>query len=264
MTAGRATVPGTYLLTEMCADADSRRGAGLAGRGGLLDQPCHQHAAGARRITILTATDTESVESPTAAQTHAGGDKGAGSNDKNSAAAPASDRAELGRPGLPDHGLGCSRGGFTSKLHLITDGRGLQPISIGLTGGNVNDTTMLEPALGEIRVPRRGSGRPRTCPDGLLGDKGYSSRSNRQRLARRGITATIPERADQLAHRARRGSKGSRPYAFDAERYKRRNVVERCFSRLKRWRGVTTRYDKKAINYRGGIVLASLIIWLKS
>jgi transposase len=50
--------------------------------------------------------------------------------------------------------LGRSRGGFTSKLHLITDGRG-RPISIGLTGGNVNDTTMLEPALGEIRVPPR-------------------------------------------------------------------------------------------------------------
>jgi len=192
--------------------------------------------------------------------------QGAGSTDKNSAAAPASTGPSwVGRgcPEPPDHGLGRSRGGFTSKLHLITDGRG-RPISIGLTGGNVNDTAMLEPALGEIRVPRRGPGRPRTCPDGLLGDKGYSSRSNRQRLARRGITATIPERADQLAHRARRGSKGGRPYAFDAERYKRRNIVERCFSRLKQWRGVATRYDKKAVNYRGGIVLASLIIWLKS
>ena len=81
---------------------------------------------------------------------------------------------------------------------------------------------------------------------------------------RRPDPATIPERADQLAHRARRGSKGGRPYAFDAERYKRRNIVERCFSRLKQWRGVATRYDKKAVNYRGGIVLASLIIWLKS
>jgi hypothetical protein len=81
--------------------------------------------------------------------------QGAGSNDKNSAAAPASTGPSwVGRgcPEPPDHGLGRSRGGFTSKLHLITDGRG-RPISIGLTGGNVNDTTMLEPALGEIRVP---------------------------------------------------------------------------------------------------------------
>jgi transposase len=133
-----------------------------------------------------------------------------------------------------------------------------------LTGGNVNDTTMLEPALSEIRVPRRGPGRPRNRPAGLLGDKGYSSRANRQRLARRGITTTIPERADQQANRARRGRKGGRPYAFDAELYKRRNVVERCFNRLKQWRGVATRYDKKAVNYRGGVVLASVIIWLKS
>ena len=100
----------------------------------------------------------------------------------------------------PDHGLGRSRGGLCSKQHLIIDGPG-RPISVGLTGGDVNDTTMLEPALGELRVPRRGRGRPRSRPDGLLGDKGYSSRANRQRLARLGITATIPERADQLANR---------------------------------------------------------------
>jgi hypothetical protein len=93
--------------------------------------------------------------------------QGAGSNDKNSAAAPASTGPSwVGRgcPEPPDHGLGRSRGGFTSKLHLITDGRG-RPISIGLTGGNVNDTTMLEPALGEIRVPavaRDGRGPART------------------------------------------------------------------------------------------------------
>lgn len=161
------------------------------------------------------------------------------------------------------HALGRSRGGFSCKLHVICDGRGL-PLSIGLTSGNVNDTIMLGAALTEIRVPRRGPGRPRTRPERLLGDKGYSSRANRTMLARRGIAVTIPERADQLANRRRRGSAGGRPYAFNSTTYKRRNVVERCFNRFKQWRGIATRYDKKALNYRAGIVLASIILWLKT
>lgn len=161
-----------------------------------------------------------------------------------------------------DHALGRSRGGFSCKLHLICDGRGL-PLSIGLTSGNVNDTIMLGPALREIRVPRRGLGRPRTRPTRLLGDKGYSSAANRRMLTRRGIAVTIPERADQLANRRRKGRAGGRPHAFDPTIYKRRNVVERCFNRFKQWRAIATRYDKKAINYRAGIVLASVILWLK-
>jgi transposase len=57
---------------------------------------------------------------------------------------------------------------------------------------------------------------------------------------------TIPERADHVRSRARRGSRGGRPPVFDREVYKHRNVVERCFSRLKQWRGIVTRYDKTA------------------
>lgn len=169
----------------------------------------------------------------------------------------------LGRGGdePADHALGRSRGGWTSKLHLIVDGRGL-PLSIVLTSGNVNDTSMLAQALAEISIPRSGSGRPRSRPERLLGDKGYSSRANRALLARRGIAVTIPERSDQRANRARRGSAGGRPYAFDHEIYKRRNVVERAFNKLKQWRGIAARYDKKALNYRAGIVLASMIMWL--
>jgi transposase len=83
-------------------------------------------------------------------------------------------------------------------------------------------------------------------------------------LARRGIAVTIPKRADQLANRRRRGSAGGRPYAFDSTIYQRRNVVERGFNRLKQGRGIATRYDKKATNYRAGIVLASAILWLKT
>ncbi len=61
---------------------------------------------------------------------------------------------------------------------------------------------------------------------------------------------------------ARRASRPGRPLAFDRERYRARNVVERCFNRLKQWRAVATRYDKRAANYLAGVVLASLLLWL--
>ena len=82
-----------------------------------------------------------------------------------------------------------------------------------------------------IRVLRIGPGRPRVRPAHALGDKGYSSKAIRTWLRRRGIGHTIPERADQVRSRLRRGSHGGRPPAFDNQLYKRRNVVERCFNR---------------------------------
>ncbi|GAP52905.1 transposase [Streptomyces azureus] len=112
-----------------------------------------------------------------------------------------------------------------------------------------------------IRVPRAGAGRPRTRPDHVIGDKGYSSKAIRTWLRRRGIRHTIPERADQVRNRARKGSLGGRPPAFDKEIYKHRNVVERCFNRLKQWRGIATRYDKTAQSYKAAVTLASLLMW---
>ncbi|MFE9132599.1 IS5 family transposase [Streptomyces sp. NPDC007355] len=157
--------------------------------------------------------------------------------------------------------LGRSRGGLTTKVHLAVDGRGL-PLSITLTPGNVNDATPFGQALDSIRIPRAVTGRPRTTPTRVLGDKAYSSRAIRH-LLRRGIVATIPERRDQVANRLRRGTRGGRPPAFDKEIYRDRNVVERCFARLKQFRAIATRFDKLATRYRAGVVLASLILWLR-
>src|SRR3712207_7151714 len=61
-----------------------------------------------------------------------------------------------------------------------------------------------------------------------------------------------------------RSSRGGRPPAFDREVYKHRNVVERCFNRLKQWRGIATRYDKTAQSYEAAVTLASLLIDRKS
>lgn len=121
---------------------------------------------------------------------------------------------------------------------------------------------MLSHLLWQVRVARTGSGRPRTRPDRVLGDKAYSSKANRALLASRGIKATIAQPSDQAASRKRRGRDGGCPPAFDPAIYKRRNVVERSFNRIKDWRGLATRYDKLAITYRGGVVLRAITLWL--
>jgi transposase len=122
---------------------------------------------------------------------------------------------------------------------------------------------MLPFVLGAIALPRLGPGRSRTRPDRVLADKAYSSRAIRGRLRARSIQAVIPEPRDQQAHRKRRGRKGGRPVSYDAEAYKGRNVVERSFNALKQWRGLATRYDKLAVIYRGGAVLAAILTWLR-
>jgi transposase len=116
--------------------------------------------------------------------------------------------------------------------------------------------------LDGIRIPRAsGRGRPRTRPDHLIADKGYSYARCRRLLRERQIKHTIPERRDQRAQRAaRRG----RPLVFDQAIYARSNVVERCINRLKQWRGLATRYEKRALNYRALVVLAAIVMWLES
>ena len=98
----------------------------------------------------------------------------------------------------------------------------------------------------------------------MLADKAYSSRKNRNYLRRRGIKAVIPEKADQAANRVRKGSLGGRPVRHDPEIYKDRNTVERCFGKLKQWRGIATRTDKLSESYEAGLLLASVMLWIRS
>lgn len=106
-------------------------------------------------------------------------------------------------------------------------------------------------------------GRPRTRPDAVAADKAYSSRGNRAYLRKRGIKAVIPEKRDQAANRTKKGSKGGRPVSHDTELYKQRNTVERCFQKIKTWRGVATRYDKSPESFEAGLHLRGSIMWLK-
>lgn len=117
---------------------------------------------------------------------------------------------------------------------------------------------MLPVLLAALAVPRVGPGRARTRPEALLGDKAYSSRSHRALLRRRGIKAVIPEPADQIGHRLRKGSRGGLPVSYNRDPYKHRNVIERGFNAFKQWRGLASRYDKLAVNYRGGALLRAI------
>jgi transposase len=120
---------------------------------------------------------------------------------------------------------------------------------------------MLPVLLQALQVPRIGAGRARTRPDTLIADKAYSSRAHRALLRRRGIKTVIPEPDDQIGHRRRKGSRGERPVSYDPQLYKQRNVIERGFNAFKQWRGLASRYDKLAVNYRGGAVLRAIVIW---
>lgn len=130
-----------------------------------------------------------------------------------------------------------------------------------VTAGQVADCTQLEPVLDAICVPRA-KGRARRRPRSVRLDKAYGARKQRRILRRRGIRCICPEREDAKKHRLAKGSRGGRPPAFDAEAYKGRNVVERCVNRLKDFRAVATRYDKRGYNYLAGVLVASIVLWL--
>lgn len=174
--------------------------------------------------------------------------QGAGSNDKDHRP----DREALGR----------SRGGLSTKIVLAADRRA-RPLSRVITAGHRHDSIVFARVMAAIRILRHGVGRPRTTPRHLLGDKAFSSKAIRRYLRRRGISATIPEPADQIKHRRARGSRGGRPPTFDTDRYKQRNVAERAINKLKQFRAVATRYDKREYMYAATVDVASIRIWLR-
>lgn len=147
-----------------------------------------------------------------------------------------------------DHALGRSRGGWGTKIHLVTDGQGL-PLGAVVTPGQAHESKSFEDSLDAVRIPHCGPGRPRRRPAALAADKGYSFRRIRHWLHRHKIQPVIPQRSNQVGRVG--GHRG-----FDKAKYRRRNVVERCVSWLKECRRVATRFEKLAVNYLAMIDLA--------
>lgn len=146
-------------------------------------------------------------------------------------------------------------GSARSRCHCPLLRRHALPQDLTAAGQHANCPRFI-PLMESIRILRRGLGRPRRRPGRALADKAYSSAANRAYLRRRGIQAVIPVKEDQKAHRRNRGSAGGRSPIFDAGRYKERSTMERCVNRLKAFRAVVTRYDKRERIYRAPSTLS--------
>jgi transposase len=146
--------------------------------------------------------------------------------------------------------LGRSQGGFSTKIHLRAEGRG-RPMVAVLTGGERHEQIALEAVLDGGAIRRPGRGRPRLRPRRVAGDKAYSSPPARRRLRRRGIRPVIPTRRDQ-----------PRRPDFDRDAYRQRNKVERLINRLKQYRRIATRYEKRACNYLAMLTIGMILLWI--
>ncbi len=156
-----------------------------------------------------------------------------------------------GTPDPEDHALGRSRGGLTTKIHLIVDGRGT-PLGLALSAGQRHEATRFVEVLEASRLPRTRR-RARYRPDRLAADRGYNVEWIRDWLWRRGIEPVIP----------RRTANPPPDEPFDREAYRGRNVVERCIGWLKESRRVFSRFDKLAVSYAAFLNLAILKRLLK-
>lgn len=144
-----------------------------------------------------------------------------------------------------DHALGYSRGGFTTKIHVLCDSQGTM-LGIHATPGQRQESRAFESTMQRVYLPRR-RGR-RRWPRRLAGDKGYSYPRIWRWLSRRRIGRVIPTRKNQ-------------PQAadFDKDEYRKRNIVERVVGWFKESRRLLTRFEKLAVNYVAFWIIASLV-----
>jgi len=136
-------------------------------------------------------------------------------------------------------------------------------MSIVITPGQAGDNPQLLALLDQLSVRRAGPGRPRRRPERVIADRAYSHPSTRHALRARAISFTCPERVDQIDRRHAKGRNGGRPPRFDADIYRGRNVIERCFARLKQFRDLATRYAKRLAYWRSELVIAATVLWLR-
>jgi len=136
--------------------------------------------------------------------------------------------------------MGRSRGGLTTKLHAVVDANG-NPINLKLTEGQAHDGRSADDMLDSV-----GAGQT------LLADRAYDSDALRDTLAERGAKANIKPMPNRV----------NIP-KFNRQLYKKRNLIERFFNKLKHFRAVATRFEKHDANYLALVKLASARIWMR-
>jgi transposase len=139
-----------------------------------------------------------------------------------------------------------TRGGFGSKVHLMTDANGL-PIGCVLTQGNRNECPVFDDLLDAALANTGGA-----APARLAADRAYNAGAIRTRLAALGVEAVIPPRSSD------------RPIPYDRTAYRGRNVIERCVGRLKEMRRIGTRYEKLASSYLAMLSLGMTVLYLRA
>lgn len=134
--------------------------------------------------------------------------------------------------------MGRSRGGLTTKIHMMCDALGL-PIKFILTGGEVSDFTQAIPLLKNKKA------------DYVIADKGYDSDEIITYVKQMNACPVIPPRANRI-----------KPRNYDKFLYKDRNLIERLFNRLKQFRRIAVRFEKIKKNFESLIYLACSYLWL--
>jgi transposase len=148
-------------------------------------------------------------------------------------------QAATGRKrGGSDPALGRSRGGLTTKIHLLCNGLG-QPVDFIVTAGQVADCTQALALLGERKA------------EAVLADKGYDADAIVQHIEAAGALPVIPPKTNR-----------SKPRCYDKTLYKQRNRIERCFSKLKHLRRFATRFEKHKVNFEAVVALACSVLLL--
>lgn len=152
-----------------------------------------------------------------------------------------------------DHALGRSRGGFSTKIHLLCDANG-NPLHFHLTPGQAHETTALETLLEGVDLAG-GDGEPIVTPLALAGDKGYRAEWIDQYLLDAGIQPVIPCKSNE--------DREARGVEWDGDAYRQRNIIERLIGWLKENRRIFSRFEKTAKNYAGMIRMAFISRYLR-
>jgi transposase len=135
--------------------------------------------------------------------------------------------------------IGRSRGGLSTKIHALVDALG-NPTGFALSPGQAHDLEGADALL------------PDLAADALIADRAFDAEERVLRpLRQAGKTAVIPPKANRKEIRA-----------YDKDLYKARHLVETFFAKLKQYRAIATRYDKRAAPFLGAIHLAAAVIWL--